>query len=93
MAAGGGATEFPIPEPGKDAFHRVPDFARNEWDAVERVLTMPGGRFMGGEKNSGRCADVRRWSRPVLGLKVRAVNFTQEQLLLESKDEFVVCVG
>jgi prepilin-type N-terminal cleavage/methylation domain-containing protein len=27
------------PEPGKDAFHRVPDFARNEWDAVERVPT------------------------------------------------------
>jgi hypothetical protein len=27
------------PELGKDAFHRVPDFARNDWDAVERVLT------------------------------------------------------
>jgi hypothetical protein len=26
---------------GKDAFHRVPDFPRNEWDAVERVLTIP----------------------------------------------------
>ena len=26
------------PEHGKDAFHRVPDSARNEWDAVERVL-------------------------------------------------------
>ena len=25
--------------PGKDAFHRVPDFARNDWDAVERVPT------------------------------------------------------
>ena len=24
---------------GKDAFHRVPDFARNDWDAVERVPT------------------------------------------------------
>jgi hypothetical protein len=23
---------------GKDAFHRVPDFARNEWNVVERVL-------------------------------------------------------
>src|ERR1017187_10351649 len=22
---------------GKDAFHRVPDFTRNEWDAVERT--------------------------------------------------------
>ena len=27
------------PELGKDAFHRVPDSARNERDAVERVLT------------------------------------------------------
>jgi hypothetical protein len=35
------------PEPGKDAFHRVPDFARNEWDAVERVLTIPEDRFRG----------------------------------------------
>jgi prepilin-type N-terminal cleavage/methylation domain-containing protein len=26
-------------EPGKDAFHRVPDSNRNEWDVVERVLT------------------------------------------------------
>ena len=26
------------PEPGKDAFHRVPDFARNEWDAGQRQL-------------------------------------------------------
>jgi tetratricopeptide (TPR) repeat protein len=25
------------PESGKDAFHRVPDYARNKWDAVERV--------------------------------------------------------
>ena len=33
-------------EPGKDAFHRVPDFARNEWDAVERVLTIPEDGFM-----------------------------------------------
>ena len=24
---------------GKDAFHRVPDFARNDWDAVECVPT------------------------------------------------------
>jgi len=28
---------------GKDAFHRVPDSARDEWDAVERVLTISGG--------------------------------------------------
>ena len=26
---------------GKDAFHRVPDFARNDWDAVERL---PAGK-------------------------------------------------
>ena len=29
-----------VRSPGKDAFHRVPDFAWNEWDAVERVLTI-----------------------------------------------------
>jgi hypothetical protein len=38
------------PELGKDAFHRVPDFARNEWDAVERVLTTSEDRFRGREK-------------------------------------------
>jgi hypothetical protein len=27
-------------EPGKDAFHRVPDFGRNEWDAMERALAI-----------------------------------------------------
>jgi transcription-repair coupling factor (superfamily II helicase) len=27
------------PEPGRDAFHRVRNFAGKEWDAVERVLT------------------------------------------------------
>jgi hypothetical protein len=26
----------------KDAFHRVPDFARNDWDAVECVPTRGG---------------------------------------------------
>jgi len=26
---------------GKDAFHRVPNFSNEEWDAVERVLTGP----------------------------------------------------
>ncbi len=30
--------------PGKDAFHRVPDFARDDWDAVERVPTGLVGR-------------------------------------------------
>jgi hypothetical protein len=35
------------PEPGKDAFHRVPDYGRNEWDAVERVLTILADRFRG----------------------------------------------
>ena len=35
-------------KPGKDAFHRVPDFAQDEWDAVERVLTITGGGFVGG---------------------------------------------
>jgi hypothetical protein len=28
------------PELGKDAFHRNPDSAPKEWDAVERVLTI-----------------------------------------------------
>ena len=32
------------PESGKDAFHRVPDFGLNKWDAVERVLTIPGSQ-------------------------------------------------
>src|ERR1019366_3095500 len=31
------------PEPGKNEFHRVPDFSQNEWDAAERVLTILGG--------------------------------------------------
>jgi len=44
---------FCAPEPGKDAFHRVPDFARKEWDAVERVLTIAGGSFMGRVKIGG----------------------------------------
>ena len=34
-------------ELGKDAFHRVPDFGRNEWDAVECVLAIAKDRFMG----------------------------------------------
>ena len=62
MPTRGWATEFPNPEPGKDAFHRVPDFARNEWDAVERVLTMPGGRFRGG-RDSGGSAQMPRAGR------------------------------
>ncbi len=32
----------------KDAFHRVPDFGRDEWDAVERVLTSLEDRFRKG---------------------------------------------
>jgi hypothetical protein len=33
--------ELPAPayRDGKDAFHCVPDFGLNEWDAVARVLT------------------------------------------------------
>jgi hypothetical protein len=34
-------TRFALLNRGKDAFHRVPDLAGNEWDAVERVLTIP----------------------------------------------------
>ena len=44
--------DYPLPGPahepvfgdGKDAFHRVPDVARKEWGAVERVLTKVQGR-------------------------------------------------
>ena len=35
------------PEPGRDAFHRVPNFSGEVWDAVERVPTKCEGRFMG----------------------------------------------
>jgi hypothetical protein len=35
-------SQFCVLKPGKDAFHRVPDFSRNEWDAVECVLTILG---------------------------------------------------
>ena len=35
------------PEPGRDAFHRVPNFSEEVWDAVERVPTKCEGRFMG----------------------------------------------
>jgi hypothetical protein len=41
-----------VPEPGKDAFHRVPFIPGEVRDAVERVLTIPEDRFRGrvGEK-------------------------------------------
>ena len=39
------------PEHGKDAFHRAPDSALNEWDAVERVLTILEDRFRGRESD------------------------------------------
>src|SRR5664279_3956528 len=35
------------PEPGKDAFHRVPRFPGEVRDAVERVLTTAGGAVRG----------------------------------------------
>jgi hypothetical protein len=53
-----GSRRLCAPELGKDAFHRVPDFAQNEWDAVERVLTIPEGRFLGRE---GCGASVSEW--------------------------------
>ena len=37
----------PCAQLGRDAFHRVPNFPWNEWDAVERVLTIPGDRLRG----------------------------------------------
>jgi hypothetical protein len=36
-----------VPEPGKDAFHRVPFIPAKVRDAVERVLTVLEDRFMG----------------------------------------------
>ena len=36
---GSGPPLEPASVDGKDAFHRVPDFARNKWDEVERVLS------------------------------------------------------
>ena len=63
------------PEHGKDAFHRVPDFAWNEWDAVERVLTNPGGRFMGRVGVRGkRCSD-----KPMLNLMAVALALPRRQ--------------
>ena len=35
------------PEPGRDAFHRVPIFSGESRDAVERIPTSLNGRFMG----------------------------------------------
>jgi hypothetical protein len=32
----------------RQSLHRLPDLARNEWDAVERVLTILEDRFMVG---------------------------------------------
>jgi hypothetical protein len=49
---------------GKDAFHRVLDFARNDWDAVERVLT--------GSKPRGITFGARRF----VGLEGHARHFT-----------------
>ena len=37
---------------GKDAFHRIPDFARNDWDAVECV---PTGHSPSRANNFGAC--------------------------------------
>ena len=50
-----------LPEPGKDAFHRVPDFAHNDWDAVERVLTgsCVRGNHLGACKFAGSAGDTR----------------------------------
>jgi hypothetical protein len=44
------------PEHGKDAFHRAPDLARNEWDAMERVLAILEDRF----RARGAGADSRQ---------------------------------
>ena len=43
------------PEPGKDAFHRVPDFAQNEWDAVERVPTTFTSSSRAGKSSRNEC--------------------------------------
>jgi hypothetical protein len=41
---GRGSMGGSVSEPGRDAFHRVRDFAGIEWDAVERVPTRFRGR-------------------------------------------------
>jgi hypothetical protein len=46
LGMGAGQKPGPVFEDGKDAFHRVPDCGRSEWDAVERVLT----RFRGARR-------------------------------------------
>ena len=46
MAAPAAPCEPSSPEPGRDAFHRVRDFAGKAWDAVERVPT----RFRGARR-------------------------------------------
>ena len=42
---------------GKDAFHRVPDFARSDWDAVECV---PTKTIFGARKLAGVAGHARR---------------------------------
>ena len=60
----------PYPTHGKDAFHRVPDFARNDWDAVECVLTRGGAqgtarptKIFGARNFAGVAGDARRFSK------------------------------
>ena len=51
------------PLPGKDAFHRVPNFARNQWDAVERVLTGLMAKHFGARRFVGRKGHARQFTK------------------------------
>ena len=55
---------------GRDAFHRVPDFARDNWDAVERVPTRGGAlgtarptKIFGARNIAGFAGDARRFRK------------------------------
>jgi hypothetical protein len=54
---------------GKDAFHRVPNFASKEWDAVERVPT---------RQFSARAVWLVRSGLPLTGPRAPFHNNTQQ---------------
>jgi hypothetical protein len=61
---------------GKDAFHRVPDFARNGWDAVERVPTghTPSRATIFGARNLAGVAGHARRSNKTTTKERKVVN-------------------
>ena len=63
---------FASPESGRDAFHRVRNFAGKEWDAVERVPT--GFRS---DRRVKRWGDSFRWPIRVLLLLLAPLTLTR----------------